>query len=406
MLNRWPLHPPPLPNESLSSWISRIASRYNIYLEDLLWNEFAISVEGKDAYYLDLNPPLDLLTKLSERTGLALNAIRVLTAQGYTPLLIDTIETTKANIFNDYIDQYCIFPGKRKNFLVSEQEHWIPWLINAKHSVTIRGCRLCLDEDPEPYVRLHWQFLWMMTCPKHKVLLKTFLFYKAEDKKMSYLFADRKDVNLQYSLDALFALDSITLQAVAAGVVKVPFGTLHGGVWLRILRTLIEELNSPGKIIGQRNRLLMIPFWKELKLSIRQGFGKYTLFEKCNNDTQLILMLVASLVVKAIFTKHINFSSEIVKLLAPATTYKNDIPSIYSGLIKQAQILEEEKESSPSEILNKFSKQMDELIVLLRSDSQAVISFSNMMKAIDSKEIWWTKINQSLKKLGIDTEIS
>ena len=95
MLNRWPLHPPALPNESLSSWISRIASRYNIYLEDLLWNEFAISLEGKGAYYLDLNPPLDLLTKLSERTGLSLNAIRALTSQGYTPLLIDTLETTK-----------------------------------------------------------------------------------------------------------------------------------------------------------------------------------------------------------------------------------------------------------------------------------------------------------------------
>jgi len=400
MLNRWPLHPPPLPNESLSSWVSRIANRYNMYLEDFLWNEFAISMEGKGTYYLDLNPPLSLLTKLSERTGIEFNAIRVLTAQGYTPLLIDSLQITKANVLNDYINQYRIFPGKRNNLLVAEQQDWIPWLNVKQSATTIRGCKLCLDEDPEPYVRLYWQFLWMMTCPKHKTLLKSFLFYRAENKRMGHIFIDKNEVNLQYSLDTLFALDSITLQAVTTGMVKVPSGTLHGGVWLRILRTLIEELNAPIKIIGQSNRRLMMPFWQELKLSIRQDFGRHTLFEKCNNDTRLILMLVASLVVKAIFANQINFSSSAIKFLAPTVMYDHDLHTVYPGLIKKNLLSkEEEREIAYVQAFKNLKMRLDELMAAMYVNPEAVISFRNTMKALDSENL--PKIYEALRKLGI-----
>ena len=73
-----------------------------------------------------------------------------------------------------------------------------------------------------------------------------------------------KDYNCNYNnsdvthpLDDLYAMDAITLQAVTKGVVELPSGNLHGGGWLRILRTLIEELNSLVKTIGRKNRSLL-----------------------------------------------------------------------------------------------------------------------------------------------------
>jgi hypothetical protein len=91
-------------------------------------------------------------------------------------------------------------------------------------------------------------------------------------------------------------------------------GSLHGGVWLRILRTLIEELNSLVKTIGSKTRKLMEPFWRELGLFVREGFGRYTFFEQCDCNKQLRLMLVAALVFKAIFSKEIKFSNTIINL--------------------------------------------------------------------------------------------
>ena len=56
---RWPLHPPPYPNESLSSWVKRIAIGYDIEAEELLACEFGINLGIFELYSIDLNPPID-----------------------------------------------------------------------------------------------------------------------------------------------------------------------------------------------------------------------------------------------------------------------------------------------------------------------------------------------------------
>ena len=92
MSRRWPLRPLPFSNESLLSWIIRIANLYDMEPRDLLIYEFGINLEVHDLYSIDLNPPMNLLDKLSEYTGIEFNIIRGLTAQSYIPLLIDSIE--------------------------------------------------------------------------------------------------------------------------------------------------------------------------------------------------------------------------------------------------------------------------------------------------------------------------
>ena len=58
--------------------------------------EFGINLEVHNLYSIDLNPPINLLNGLSERTGIELNTIKALTTEGYIPLLIDTLESSKS----------------------------------------------------------------------------------------------------------------------------------------------------------------------------------------------------------------------------------------------------------------------------------------------------------------------
>jgi hypothetical protein len=135
------------------------------------------------------------------------------------------------------------------------------------------------------------------------VLLEEVILCGVVQQKVFFSSNRSNEYGRSAGLDDLYAMDNITLQAVTQGIVELPSGRrLHGGVWLRILRTLIEELNSPVKIIGSKTRSLAVPFWQELNLFVRQGFGRYTLFEQYDCNKQLRLMLVAALVFKAIFS--------------------------------------------------------------------------------------------------------
>ena len=65
MSKRWPLHPPPYPDESLLSWIMRIASLYDMDPSEFLAYEFGIDLDALDLYSIDINPPINLLNQLS-----------------------------------------------------------------------------------------------------------------------------------------------------------------------------------------------------------------------------------------------------------------------------------------------------------------------------------------------------
>lgn len=405
MSKRWPLHPLPYPDESLLSWITRAASFYDMNVWDLLECEFGINLEIHDLYTIDLNPPISLLNKLSERTGIELNTICALTAQVYVPLLVDTLEETEVNLFNEYTNQFNIFPSKRKN-ITNLDNSWIPWFDIERFS-TLHGCRTCLNEDHEPHLRLYWRFPWMMSCPIHKLLLEQVSFHVLGEQKIYFYFSENNNptATASQAVDFLYVMDTITLQAVTKGVVELSSGKLHGGMWLRILRTLIEELNSLVKTIGNKTRNLMAPFWQELGLFVREGFGRYTFFEQCDCNKQLRLMLVAALVFKAIFSKEIKFSNTVVNLLTPLPIYDNDLCSVYQEpIIKTSLLGQQEQELSISSPFEKFSKYMDELIVLMRSDPEAVKTLRNFIKSFDSNNTRLASVDECLKNLGIKVD--
>ena len=393
MSKRWPIHPIPQPNESLFSWLTRIASIYGMDLIDLVVYECGIELNIHSLYILDLSPPIELLNKLSELAGIEVQHIRALTAQVYGPLLIDSLEAKEENLFNDYTNQFYIFSSARQKS-TKIANNWVPWL-DINHFTTLKGCTSCLNEDREPYLRLYWRFPWMMTCPIHKLLLqRIIIFHRLENWKVQYYFTEYHVTTTPYALSSLCDIDHITLQAVTKGIVEVPSGSLHGGVWIRILRTLVEELNSLGTTIGKKAQDLMTPFWQELNLLRRQRCGKYSLFEKCDDDVQLTLMSVAALVFQSIFANKANFFSPSVDLLTPVLTQEKDLESVYQKTVDY---------NLPrcSYSLDNLSKQVDILIASMRSNPAEVRSFRNIMRGFDISGKRLPQIDQCLRELGI-----
>src|SRR5712671_4884500 len=102
--HRWPLHPQPQPDESLSSWVFRLAREY-----EMTWEAFFHDALGADILtdaLLDRQPPVSLIQDLAMRTGVPPKRIWAMTLTGYVPWLIDTLNTDDATCLSTYATQY------------------------------------------------------------------------------------------------------------------------------------------------------------------------------------------------------------------------------------------------------------------------------------------------------------
>ena len=297
MTKRWPLHPRPYPNESLLSWIMRTASLYNMEPEKILQYECGIPIAHKDLHQLDLNPSIYLMRTLSERTGIEFDSIRALIAQSYVPLLIDSLDL----IFdNDYVNQFPIFSGKRTIENPRFAKGWSPWF-NSQRFALLYGCATCLTEDPDPYFRLYWRFPWLMSCPLHNLLLAPVLFFSTGNG-LDFFFDKECIPAVPQTVETLYVMDSMTLQAITTGMVNIPAGRqIHGGIWIRLLRTLLEELNTPSSKMSAKTKKLIAPFWQDLNLDFREGLSLFKTFEDYDPRKQCLLMQVAANILKVFF---------------------------------------------------------------------------------------------------------
>lgn len=125
----WPIHPKPLTDELLTSWMVRIARAYGVRADwfwDFVWPHPELQVWA----YLDRRAPKNLLTLLALRTA----------------TLDARVQQTTLTAFE------CI--------------HAVP-----RFTTTLNFCRECLREDAEPYFRRCWQLPSFSFCTHHRALL-------------------------------------------------------------------------------------------------------------------------------------------------------------------------------------------------------------------------------------------
>ena len=395
MVCRWPLHPQPYPDEALSSWINRLAATYGVDPIKFLGFEFGHLMEIEQLELIDLNPPYRLLEGLAERTGIEISEIRALTAQAYVPLLIDSL-TPLPEYYAEYAYHFNLILS-RKKLMNRNVENWIPWLTTERFLKT-QGCKACIEEDKEPYIRLYWRFSWMMSCPKHGLLLKEVrLFSGSLDWKMRAIWTDNSE-KPQEAPETLSRMDAITLKAVTLGVTQVPAGNMHGGVWLRMLRALLEELSLPVAFMPIKARLLIESFWKEINLPFRYGISRWRPFEEYKQESQYTLMHLASLIFKVACDRQFSLPDNLINSFASIPISEKDLASFYASSRDSPEL------SKSNDVWGNINELMDKLIEEMRRNPEEVKRFRRMMFSFSSSEENRRRVDDNLKELGIEVE--
>ena len=144
----WPVHPHPLPNELLSSWLVRLAHANGLKVQT-----FCHKVFGGDWQVwmrdIDRMPPEWLIKTVCQHTG------------------------TKEKIaWQSTLAEYegWLYPRRR----LGGQLRWVTALQikNRKHlGYGLAYCPACLAEDKEPYFRLRWRLAFYTFCPDHNILM-------------------------------------------------------------------------------------------------------------------------------------------------------------------------------------------------------------------------------------------
>jgi TniQ len=314
MAYRWPLHPPLYPHESLSSWLERLAGAYGYCSDAVLLEDLGFpDLSSED---LDRNPPPLLLERLAERCGVPAECVSTMTIPGWRSLFGADLPLGPDRYATYVRDHAVLYP--RSLHPSSVVQSWCPWL-DAERFLRGVACRACLDEGPEPYRRLSWRMAWMASCPVHGLLLENLLVLGGR------IVSEPNEVPVPAPPE-IRMIDGITWRAIADGTVSLPGGQIAGATWLRLLRTLLEELSQPTTFL--QGYITTAPkIWRSLGLGTRQGLGNAHLpFERLSARRQFLLMRAAGAAVTLFQQQVITRGGEDAVFFLPPRAVKRKLP--------------------------------------------------------------------------------
>ena len=343
---RWPLHPAPREGEALSSWLQRVAACYQMDLYDLLEHDLGHGQVDD----LDTAPPAALLTVLSQRSGIKLERLRCMSFAGWVPWLLDSLDSRIPDALETYAFQVSVLLPKRsrKTRSVTSWRAWLP------SQPIHRACPLCLNDSVDQAVLLAWKLPLMLSCPQHGCWLE---FYSGVPGR--FLGWENADTAPRTASDAIAAMDQRTWQALTTGYVELPRRRIHAGLWFRLLRTLLEELNTPlsqCRIFASSIRYV----WERCGHPLRAGQNLWRPYETLPPVVQLQMLEAAATAVELIESKVLTPRGEQVSLFMPEpqTGFTNGL------LVK-------ERKPQPVDHWREVSKALNEAIVEARHNREA-----------------------------------
>lgn len=284
MATRLPIHPQPLPQEALSSWLWRLADAYDMGAGEFA--EAALGIKRPDIELVDFWPSASLIQKLAERTGVTADRIRAMTMAAYVPYLVDSL-ASRGDIFPTYCCQFGVLENPVLRVRSLQAAWWLPWISGDLADGKMIGCVDCLRSDRHRFGRLHWRASWMASCPKHGILLQA----ASSAEQSGY-------PGPQEAAAELVSLDGMTLQAVTKGRVQLPGGRIvHGGLWLRVLRGVIDEICRPRRM-KDAVRPIIEAAWEAAGLPYRHALGRWGIYEKLGRLERANVLKVAALAMR------------------------------------------------------------------------------------------------------------
>lgn len=313
---RWPLHPAPKEGEALSSWLQRVATRYQMDLYDLLEHDLGHGQLDD----LDTAPPPALLTILSQRSGIELERLRCMSFAGWVPWLLDSLDSRIPDALETYAFQFSVLLPKR-NRKTRSITSWRAWLPSQPIH---RACPLCLNDSVDQAVLLAWKLPLMLSCPQHGCWLESYSGVPGR-----FLSWENADAAPRTASNAIAALDRRTWQALTKGYVELPRRRIHAGVWFRLLRTLLDELNTPLSQCGADAGYIR-HVWEGCGLPLRAGQSLWRPYESLDIAVQLQMLEAAATGINMMEKRAVSPRGEKAKLFwqEPRTAFTIGHPAV------------------------------------------------------------------------------
>ena len=277
---RWPLHPEPQEGEALSSWLRRIAACYDMDARELLKHDLGHDLHDD----LDVNPPMTLLRLLSRRSGVDLKRLRCMSLAGWVPSLFDSLDGSAPDALEAYAFKLTILLQDRSRATRSVAG-WCAWRPDRPIS---RACPQCMDEQADQPMWLIWMLPLMLSCPRHGCWLEACW-------GLPGTFVDwrNRDTSPRSASAAIRNMDQRSWEALTTGHVRLPRQRVSAGLWFRLLRSLLEELNTPISRCGAGSRSLRV-VWNHCGQPLRAGRQTWQPFEALELPAQLQMLEVAA----------------------------------------------------------------------------------------------------------------
>lgn len=312
---RWPLHPSPREGEALSSWLNRVAVCYQMDIPDLLEHDLG---QGQ-VNDLDIAPPPSLLTVLSQRSGIDLDRLRCMSLTGWVPWLLDSLDDQLPAALETYACQFSILLPKRsrKTRLITRWRAWLP------NQPIRRACPLCLNDPVNQVVLLAWRLPLMLSCPRHGCWLESYWGVPGR-----FLGWENADAAPRTASEVIVAMDRRTWQALTMGYVELPRRRIHAGLWFRLLRTLLEELNTPLSQCGTYSGSIRY-VWERCGHPLRAGQNLWRPYETLDPTVQLKMLEAVATSIDLIESKVLSPRGEQAALFLPEpqTGFTNGLPA-------------------------------------------------------------------------------
>jgi hypothetical protein len=300
---RWPLHPVPKEGEALSSWLNRVANCYQMDVHDLLEHDLGDGVVDD----LDIAPSISLLTTLAQRSGIEIDQLRCMSFAGWTPWLLDNLDDSVSDALESYVFQLSVLLPK-KSRKIRQIARWRAWLPTQPIH---RACPRCLQDSADQPILLMWQLPLMLSCPLHGCWLELYCGLPGKSFGWENNLHPLREAN-----KSIVSVDRRTWQALTAGYVDLPRRRIHAGLWFRLLRTMLDELNTPISLCGSHGSTIRY-VWERCGHPIRAGQFLWRPYEILPTQAQLQMLEAAATAIHLIESETLRTSGEFAEVFLP-----------------------------------------------------------------------------------------
>lgn len=302
---------------------------------------------------LDTAPPLSLLTALSRRSGIELDRLRCMSVAGWVPWLLDSLDDSVPSALETYAFQFSMLLPRR-NRKTRSITRWRAWLPSQPNR---RACPLCLNDSANQAVLLAWKLPLMLSCPLHGCWLETYWGVPGR-----FLGWETADAAPRTASNAIAAMDRRTWQALTLGYVELPRRRIHAGLWFRLLRTLLDELNTPLSHCGAYAGSIRY-VWERCGHPLRAGQSLWRPYEVLDPAVQSQMLEAAATAIDLLESKVLSARGEqaVLFLPEPQTGFTNGLPAV-------------ERKQEPVNYWQQAVKAIDEAIIEARHNPETARS--------------------------------